>query len=103
MRVESKIDNENAKVSVKLWKQHFIKQEQNTTGIFNVSEEKYIYIQNPKGKRIHEKNKKGCLRLKKQKDLSWINMEGQHSNLYISKGCEHQVVRRITEDEMKGT
>lgn len=102
MRVESKIDNENAKVSVKLWKQHFIKQEQNTQA-FSMSLKRNIYIQNPKGKRIHEKNKKGCLRLKKQKDLSWINMEGQHSNLYISKGCEHQVVRRITEDEMKGT
>lgn len=50
MRVESIIDNENAKVSVELWKHHFIKQEQNTTGTFDVSEEKYMYSESQREK-----------------------------------------------------
>lgn len=64
MRLESLIDNDDANVDLKLWKQHFIKQEQNTTGIFDVSEEKYAYSESQEGK-IY-KNKEGIFKIIKK-------------------------------------
>lgn len=66
MRFESiiQIDNENAKDNLELWKHHFIKQKQNTTGTFDVFKEKYTYSESQGGKKkIHKKIKKGFLRL----------------------------------------
>lgn len=64
MRLESLIDNDDANVDLKLWKQHFIKQEQNTTGTFDVSEEKYAYSESQEGK-IY-KNKEGIFKIIKK-------------------------------------
>lgn len=53
MRFESiiQIDNENAKDNLELWKHHFIKQKQNTTGTFDVFKEKYTYSESQGGKK----------------------------------------------------